>query len=813
MGGCQWPRGHFSYVIDQTVRPSRFEVVGLDAGPPRAVGVAVGPSGLRNEFVVNEVAYHPQNDGELRAFLAKYGGTVLRDGTPAVIPTPLRTLPSSGTVLRDGTPAMIPTLPPPRTLPPSGWYLIRVDLQRSPLEDFSANMERTGVVGEYVFSSSDAARLIALVSREHEHQQVGPNFLVYPQDVSFETEILEHPDGKGGHINAANFGWMTGYLDLPKNSLGIGVINAWDYLLYKGIPFGKPWVVPIVAIIDTGFDLDRTTGLPRNGNIDYQGWMKRPLQINIVDRKISNTAGSPVPDDPSPEAYHGQEVFGVAAAFPRNGFGSAGTGGDVVIPMLIRFDLTSDGGAEAVQAAVVNGASVINMSWGTDCFELCLVFHDVADELQGAVTLARSYNVISVAGAGNNSEINNRQFDFFPCTLDNVVCVGGIQGNGVAYVKSGSGQKVAIWAPYCVLDTPDPATIGNIGINALPIFCGTSASSPFIAGIVGLMKALDPSLEHKDVVAILQGAALKSPDPKVTPGYVDAFRAVMTTSPNQPPIIQITSPKDGTNLLAGKQVSFTSSVIDPEQAPKVDHMLVRWNSDRDGHLCTGISCDAKKLSFGLHTITATAIDPYNATASASIKVNAISQPPSAFITYPPNNSTFFTSQKVNLRGFGSSPNENDIPDARLSWSSSLGGQFPTGHDVWVSLNQGTQIVTLNATDALGQTAKASITLTVNGGVDVPTAQILSPQDNASFGINDIVQFRGQGIDVIDGTLPDSSLQWFSSVDGFLGTGGNIMVKLKGALNAPLTHIITLQVTNTSGNQGTVSITVLVGSIG
>jgi hypothetical protein len=277
------------------------------------------------------------------------------------------------------------------------------------------------------------------------------------------------------------------------------------------------------------------------------------------------------------------------------------------------------------------------------------------------------------------------------------------------------------------------------------------------------------------------------------------------------PTIHITSPKSGDSVLWSKQVSFASMV----SVSNLNGIVMKWTSNRDGALCTGVTCDAKSLSFGMHTIVATLTDANGTIVNDSIKLYAVSKPPSAFITYPPNDSAFFASQKITLRGFGSSPNENDIPDAHLLWSSTLGGQLPSGHDVLVSLNAGLQTVTLTAVDTLGETGTANITLTVKPSADVPTAEILSPQDNASFGISEVINFQGRGTDPIDGVLPDSSLEWFSSVDGFLGKGKSISVKLTGNpkdLN-PVHHQITLRVTNKSAKQGTVMITVTVGSVG
>ena len=73
-------------MVDAAIAPSQPELPGLNGGPPRQVAVLVWPTGRKSEFVVNEAMYQPKNAQDLQEFLATYGGTVLRDGKPLVIP-------------------------------------------------------------------------------------------------------------------------------------------------------------------------------------------------------------------------------------------------------------------------------------------------------------------------------------------------------------------------------------------------------------------------------------------------------------------------------------------------------------------------------------------------------------------------------------------------------------------------------------------------------------------------------------------------------------------------------------------------------
>jgi subtilisin family serine protease len=96
-------------------------------------------------------------------------------------------------------------------------------------------------------------------------------------------------------------------------------------------------------------------------------------------------------------------VFGVAAAYPRNGFGSAGTGGNVVKPMLIRYDGSFTLIADAVRSAALSGADVINLSWGGGCNSLCRNFAG-GNRLQADLGFAANLGVINVASAGNKGQ-------------------------------------------------------------------------------------------------------------------------------------------------------------------------------------------------------------------------------------------------------------------------------------------------------------------------------------------------------------------------------------------------------------------------
>lgn len=87
----------------------------------------------------------------------------------------------------------------------------------------------------------------------------------------------------------------------------------------------------------------------------------------------------------------------------------------------------------------------------------------------------------------------------------------------------------------------------------------------------------------------------------------------------------------------------------------------------------------------------------------------------------------------------------------------------------------------------------------------PTVTIVSPEDGAVFEAGTLISFIGSATDPQDGVLPAEALEWTSSIDGVLCSGGG------GCLRAlsPGTHTITLRATDSDGRVGQAEITVTV----
>jgi hypothetical protein len=426
-----------------------------------------------------------------------------------------------------------------------------------------------------------------------------------------------------------------------------------------------------------------------------------------------------------------------------------------------------------------------------------------------AVQLANTRGVVVVAAAGN--EVIDVATDvIIPCETENVICVGSIDKDGNNVFNYGSG--VDIWAPTNIYSTVTPDRVGNTGRDAVCCFRGTSASTPFVAGVVALMKALDPTIRWNEVQTILQETANTSDDPRVTPGYIDAFRAVERVKPNAPPTVNITLPRDGANLSWGRKINFLAEVVDPE-SPGDFNGEVTFFSDLDGNLCTSPCTfeNAPQLSIGTHVVTALATDPFGATGNASITINVVNNDPLATIAYPPDGSSFNSSQAINLRGSVSDPDE-EIPETNVVWTSNLiNNPLGTGKNIWVNLTPGTHTISLTVTDAHNRTGQDNITLNVAAGQGHPTAQITSPQPDRIFPENTDITFQGSATDPEDGVLTGTSLSWYSDRDGLLGTGNTIVSQPSGIEGGYVVHNITLRAVDSDGNEGNHTIRILIGT--
>jgi subtilisin family serine protease len=226
-----------------------------------------------------------------------------------------------------------------------------------------------------------------------------------------------------------------------------------------------------VAVLDTGVDPDQPSLAGRLS----PGW-------NYVEDDADT---DDVPDAAGSAAVgHGTFVAGLvslaapdATIMPERVLDGAGHGDVFVI-------------AQAIVDAVRSGASVVNLSFGTDLQFRSPVLADVID-------LARRAGVLVVAAAGNDSNDNPH----YPAALPHVLSVAAVDnlGRGLAdFSDFGSWVDVA---------APGQDVVGPVPGSGYAIWSGTSMAAPLVAGEAALLVAVRGRPDVWQVLAAIESGS------------------------------------------------------------------------------------------------------------------------------------------------------------------------------------------------------------------------------------------------------------------------------------------------------------------
>ena len=321
-------------------------------------------------------------------------------------------------------------------------------------------------------------------------------------DLIRHVETLELP-------NDPNLGQQW-HLENAEDVGDIDVEAAWE------ITRGTPEI--IAGIFDNGFDLDHPDLEPNIvGGFDAAGGDNDP-ESECIDRADgAGPAGSCPAERPFRES-HGTAVAGVVAARADNELHGSG-----ICPECSLFTVRLLGGgvrsisnAAAFQRAADAGVALINNSWGpslTRFFPLASAERETFDRITTEARDGRG--VVLVFAAGN---------DFFtPATANpyashpGVITVSASTRSDDFACYSNYGDVVAIAGPSrgCFDGESGIATTDYVGIEGYDRgdftrgFGGTSAASPVVAGVAGLVLSANPELTAQQVRLVLQRSADK----------------------------------------------------------------------------------------------------------------------------------------------------------------------------------------------------------------------------------------------------------------------------------------------------------------
>ncbi len=682
----------------------------------------VDSKGAKSAFIENEVLFEG-SEAEVDAFVARTHGTVLTTTEPPPPPPGIVPRPASNF--------------PKRTL-------IRLDPMPSDLSKLAIHAQAIGISGRARVSSDAGAHLLSLaLSETAAGHRTAPNFVSSSNGYLYGTQELYNQNA----FSWPEFGTPAYTVDAPY--LGYPTFNpnvsqSWQFVARGGFVRRVK-----VALIDGGFWLD-TNGNAKSDPSGRSDLPNHPVQYDFVGR--SYRAGGPNPAQctgGSPCPWHGNKSASVATAILDNQTGAAGTGGQVADPFLFKVDLSDGAVITALNTAVSWGADIVSMSFSSDCNMWCRGYRDF-NGFDSALDRARDAGLLLVAAAGNDGK-NLRENDVYPCEYDGVFCVGALSGGGRWNSASYSnyGPPVSIWAPTNVRAMPD----GDTGGTGLTMHTGTSASCPYVAGVAAMMKAVNPSLSADAIKNILTSTAFvaQSLDFKVT-AAIQPFPALLQAAGGYhlAPDVRITSPSDNSTsvVVPFRPLAFSGNAADVRDGA-LSGAALHWSSDVDGPLGAGadINFDFTNAPEGPRRITLTASNSAGISSSNSIRLTLrfVHNPPTPIITWPAPNAIIAPATYW-LSGYARSTDPGviagNLPCDRLLFNNAVRGE-PVPNDpslcraqwTWTAADVGAQVVTLSATNRLGDVGRSSTSVTIRVPQQRTLAvQILSPIPGATYSL-------------------------------------------------------------------------------
>lgn len=287
----------------------------------------------------------------------------------------------------------------------------------------------------------------------------------------------------------------------------------------------QPAQRPIVAVIDSGVMTNHPDLAPQLAS-PGRAFISRTTE---GDHNTASGDDTSKATDTPPPHFHGTHVAGTVGAAAFDGIGGTGVAPMALIEPLRVFDGKYSSLLDTINAMLyaarlpnssgvlpARRADVINLSLGT--IAACPAAY------QEAVSSVRAAGVIVVAAAGNSADnAKGKRMDAMtPANCEGVIAVSATDARQKLTSYSHSGTRIGVAAPGGDLDQSttgsglpdgvfsDLATFDANGTRQ-PSFGpldGTSMASPHVAGVMALMRYINPHLSVAQVDALLSSGAL-----------------------------------------------------------------------------------------------------------------------------------------------------------------------------------------------------------------------------------------------------------------------------------------------------------------
>lgn len=290
----------------------------------------------------------------------------------------------------------------------------------------------------------------------------------------------------------------------PQPNYGIndpGIEQLWGFQamnvdqLYRYLKTNKikPKRKALIAILDTGVDAKH-----------------EDIKDNYKSLKSKN--------DNDPQG-HGTHCAGIAASVSNNGIGVASFSQDNSFVQVTSIKVLNSFGM-GTQQSIINGiiqaadlgADVISMSLGGPSSD------SKQRAYEKAVKYANKKGAIVVVAAGNENRNATR---ISPANAKGVITVSAIDNelNRASFSNWVTDLGMGIAAPGVGIYSTKPN-------DTYAVHSGTSMATPYVAGLVGLLKSLEPNLNSKEIYDILNATGSDTKNTDLTGHLIQPFYAV-----------------------------------------------------------------------------------------------------------------------------------------------------------------------------------------------------------------------------------------------------------------------------------------------
>ncbi|OAV45729.1 S8 family serine peptidase [Lewinella sp. 4G2] len=274
------------------------------------------------------------------------------------------------------------------------------------------------------------------------------------------------------------------------------VLNMDDY--YRTLSDLRPKKLAKIAILDTG--------------VDAQHEDLKDNYISIEGKYDNDPVG------------HGTHCAGIAAGTTNNSIGIASLAGNgaqpfVEVTSIKVLNAAGMGTQKSIVAGIIEAADE-----GADVISLSLGGASNGSRQRAysqAVKYAHDNGAIVVAAAGNS---NMDAYNYSPANADGIITVTALDEYLMRAPFSNKVNRLqrGIAAPGVAIYSTTPNSTYNT-------YSGTSMACPFVAGLLGVMKSLDPDMQAAEAYSILQRTGKDVPDGAATGRVVQPAAAVSAT--------------------------------------------------------------------------------------------------------------------------------------------------------------------------------------------------------------------------------------------------------------------------------------------